>query len=871
MRKFNNTFRRLLSFLLVTVMLAAAAPAFLATEADAANIFHTQDSYEIAIVYDNSASMYGETPGYEKYWCRAKYAMEIFASMLDYSTDKLSIFPMWPVTTDGSTDAAKGQLGPIHISSEKDIAKITNMYTVEAGSTPIAPVFEASDYLKKSNATNKWIVILTDGAFNRKADRQTQIQYSADTLKDELLSVATGGVNVQYLGFGGAMPLTSSIEKNFYADTSSDTSLKDDLIDICNKIFERDEMPLDGRLNGKTLDLDLSMKKLIVFVQGSGANIESLTDSSGKTVGIVSNPGQRKYSTVSGMNYLAQYAKVDDTLAGQVVTFGSCPKGKYTLNYSGSDKVQIFYEPDVDLDVTLTDSEGTVFTEPSDAMIAGEYTVNSIIVDKKTGEDVTKHPLMKNATLKTLVKGEKDSKWKEYPNGSKINFDPETPIDLVVEGKYLEDYTITTRGNPNFSWLTGLKFPAPGAILKLNAEVTQEDSLYKLKSYESWKPIKVTLTVDGQPMTEDQLSRTKLTMKSETGVSVNYERIPGEIGFYVNVGRDEGGKYVQPAVGKHEVEIMATYTDEYGKNTSKKKDVKFEVEAFSFSMDAKVMQDDGWYVTTKHGDWKPVRVDVAIDGEPMTDSQLERVKLTMDGKKKIEYYYEIIPGESALNIYIGHNKDGKYADPDTGKYKQTVTAVYVDGSGIEASAEKNVSFELNAFSKIAIFLMWLIAIIVLILLWLAFMLQKVLPKRVDKDKGSFWCMSAGDLGDVVDFQYNRKSKYISVAGPRSVNYDEQCSASFTIKAVDNRFTPSKSRRFSVVAINSACSRVKLGSVEYIKYNGKWIKKTQLRNAENGKTIEPMDQVLSCSPRFDVIAEPNGYEEGILTCKTKTKK
>ena len=66
---------------------------------DAAVITKTEKTYDIAVVFDNSGSMYQNQA-----WCRAKYAMEIFASMLNYNNgDTLKIFPMWEVTRDGST------------------------------------------------------------------------------------------------------------------------------------------------------------------------------------------------------------------------------------------------------------------------------------------------------------------------------------------------------------------------------------------------------------------------------------------------------------------------------------------------------------------------------------------------------------------------------------------------------------------------------------------------------------------------------------------------------------------------------------------------------------------------------------------------
>ena len=53
----------------------------------------------IAIVFDNSGSMYIEK---KQDWCRATYAMEVFASMLNKG-DVLTIYPMWPIEVDGKT------------------------------------------------------------------------------------------------------------------------------------------------------------------------------------------------------------------------------------------------------------------------------------------------------------------------------------------------------------------------------------------------------------------------------------------------------------------------------------------------------------------------------------------------------------------------------------------------------------------------------------------------------------------------------------------------------------------------------------------------------------------------------------------------
>ena len=78
-----------------------------------------EKSYEIAVVFDNSGSMYDNES-----WSRAKYAMEVFAAMLNEG-DVLKIFPMHPVTTDGKTKSG-GSTSPIVVKSKSDISKISN-------------------------------------------------------------------------------------------------------------------------------------------------------------------------------------------------------------------------------------------------------------------------------------------------------------------------------------------------------------------------------------------------------------------------------------------------------------------------------------------------------------------------------------------------------------------------------------------------------------------------------------------------------------------------------------------------------------------------------------------------------------------------
>ena len=73
----KNNFLLKLSSLVLAIMITASVLS-VGTLANAATTTKAEKSYEIAVVFDNSGSMYDNQA-----WCRAKYAMEIFSSMLN--------------------------------------------------------------------------------------------------------------------------------------------------------------------------------------------------------------------------------------------------------------------------------------------------------------------------------------------------------------------------------------------------------------------------------------------------------------------------------------------------------------------------------------------------------------------------------------------------------------------------------------------------------------------------------------------------------------------------------------------------------------------------------------------------------------------
>ena len=740
MKKFKKGFYRI-SSLLLTLLMVVNVFAIMPLTANAAK--KTEKSYEIAIVFDNSGSMY-ENQG--KSWCRAKYAMEIFASMLNYDNgDKLWIYPMWEVTNGKPQNGDIGSYKAIPITKKEDIDKITNLYTTRPYGTPLAPVYEAHEYMKTSKATEKWILVLTDGEFNSEQRDGGSSVIDAAALKNKLISVATDGIKVQYLGFGQASALTSDESKNFYAKKSTDTSLKDDLIEICNSIFQRAALPAN-RLSGNTLNIeDLSMSNLIVFAQGTNAKISSMTNPSGKDVKITLDSGQRKFSTIKAATY--EDAGIDNTLAGQVVSFDESEAGKYTLNYSGADKVEIFYEPNVKLKVEFKDASDKVVDGSKGEIEAGEYTVTSTIIDGVTEKDVTNNELLGKVNIKTYVKTSKDKQYKAYENNAKINLTPDSGTDVYVEATYLKDFTLSSRDNEELDWLSGLK------------------------------------------------------------------------------------------VGAQTLKFVAKAT---------------------------VQQDGSWYKISDHENWKPIRVDFTIKGKPLTAEQMAKLTFPVDGKGNngLSYRYEKLPNESACIIYVGQDKNGKYVEPETGTYILKDQASYVDEYGTTHTAETSAMFDVQTYDKFWRWLFWILIILALIILWLFFMTRKVLPKNIVLDSGEV-SIGVGKKLDkkFVKLNYNRKGGSLSIGTTNAVPADKKCSATFDLKAVDNRFVKSKDRKISIVGINSNCKSVEINGTEYLKHKrGVWVKDVDL-DADSPK---PFNKDVR-NPSFTL------NKGATLNCKVKNSK
>ena len=387
----------------------------------------TKSSRGIAIVFDNSGSMYDAG---DQAWCRATYAMEVFASMLN-SGDTLQIYPMHPITVG---DKEFTMQNPLQITDAAQASTIREILTKDAGGTPIESIDCAVQGLQKLQTDKKYLVVLTDGGtFSKNGNGLTKKRTKTE-LDKRIQAYASKTMTVMYLGIGSeaCVPNTKESEYFIKKQAVNTTDVLSTLTDMCNLIFGRDTLP-KNRISNKTMEFDISMKKLIVFVQGDNISDLKIKPKSGGSVGKLINSQQAKYSTKGA----ADYKSVADTsLQGMITTYEDCAAGSYNIEYVGTaTSVEVYYEPDADLEFVFTDSEGN--NVDLNSLYEGEYKVSFGMKDAKTGKLISSDLL-----------GKPHYEGSYTINGEKTNFthdgqSGEVPIVLKMNDTFEADLTVT--------------------------------------------------------------------------------------------------------------------------------------------------------------------------------------------------------------------------------------------------------------------------------------------------------------------------------------------------------------------------------------------------------------------------------------------
>lgn len=576
--KQKTTMNRIASLSLAFALLCSVIMVAFSPKSQAAGnvTVKTISTHDIAIVFDNSGSMYQNES-----WCQALYAMEVFASMIDYDHDKLGIYPMGEIKIGKSGAPIQERYD---ISSKDDVKNIEHIYSETTSETILKPAYTATEYLKKSDLNEKWLIVLTDGEFFFDKDTETEKKEKKDAgwLNDKLLSFAGDtGINVQYLGFAEASRLNSNESQNFFAtNASTGDELTGELVKICNKIFKRN---IIQDVAGGKFSIDVSMNSIIAFVQGKGAKINSLTNGGGDALQPALDLKLKAGTEGTGV---AKYPAPVANVSGQVHSFFKCPADSYNLDYTG-DNVQIFYEPSVLIKTILTDADGNdVDITSGGEILPGEYTIQYYLADSVTGENVNDSKLLAPVELTgSIVNGGQE---KPIASGDKIELTTDPDTAIKVHGTFLEDYSISNDLEEDGKGM-GINIGPPPVNekdLKVKVSVKNMDfghKWYKYSKHEDWEPIRVDVTYKKEKVSDDVLAKgVKISMEpADKNNPFRVEQIPGESAFNVYIGQDENGEYVKPDSGKYTVKAEANIPDEYGRPLSADDEDKYEVHGYS--------------------------------------------------------------------------------------------------------------------------------------------------------------------------------------------------------------------------------------------------------------------------------------------------
>ena len=547
--------KKSISIILMTVMVLATALSYVSPVAASTK---AEESRAIAIVFDNSGSMYDKG---DKAWCRATYAMEVFASMLN-AGDTLMIYPMHPITVGGKQYTMNK---PLSITDAAQASVLREIHTKDAAGTPIESIDCAVQGLKKVSADKKCMIVLTDGGTFSKNGHGLSKERTRRELDKRVQAHAGKKMTVMYLGIGSSACMPDEAESEYFSKKQAHNSedVLSTLTVMCNQIFGRDTLP-KKYISGNSIEFDIAMNKLIVFVQGENISDLQLASASGKDEIKFISSQQTKYSTAGAGDYKSV---PDKSLQGMMVTYADCPAGNYEISYSGTaSSVEVYYEPAADLDFIFTDAEGNEVD--LDKLYEGEYKISFGMKDATTGELIDSELL-----------GNPHYEGSYFVNGEETTFAAdgytgEVPVNLKMgdnfkanlTANYLSGYTITKDAS-DFGWPEeGVKVGAPPlGKFKVSLDVQQDYIL--LKEMDSSEEIIVNLTIKDEPLTPEEFAA--VTVQADCG-GIEHTITPNEADstYRIQLKQTAGLKE-----GNYLIKVDAQYAD-IADRTAKSDDVE---------------------------------------------------------------------------------------------------------------------------------------------------------------------------------------------------------------------------------------------------------------------------------------------------------
>lgn len=759
-------------------------------------------SRAIAIVFDNSGSMYEDNG---QAWCRATYAMEVFASMLN-AGDVLQIYPMHPIDIGGKKYTMQK---PFQITDATQASSIRDIFTDNAEGTPIESIDSAISGIKKVKADKKYTVILTDGDSFFVNDNELSTSRTKDELDKRIKDNAGKNMTIMYLGIGSSACMPNAAQSEFFVKEQAVNTedVLSTLTDMCNQIFGRDSLP-KSRISNNSIEFDISMSKLIVFVQGE--NISDLK-LSGESAGKLLGSQQTKYSTKGAGNYKSV---ADKSLQGMMVTYADCAAGTYSIDYKGkATSIEVYYEPDADLDFVFTDASGN--TVDPNALYEGEYKVSFGMKDARTGKLISSELLGEpHYEGSYFINGEEypftqDGSSGEVPVSLKMN----DTFDANLTVTYLSGYTIS-KDSSDFGWPKGGIKVASRPAGELRLEISGGDEIYSLQDLGEGAPYIAHVYYQGTQLTGKELDSVELKWDPDTSNAEITQEF-SEDHFKLWLHYKDPNAPQDTVCGECTVSIYAFYSAQGSSEAQAQCPLTYNINDDFSPLKIDLIAPETYLTIGDLQNSKEYVADLTINGSPLSAEDFAMVELKVDCGG-IEY--SLTPDQDNSRYLI------KLLPTDgigEGDYQIKVDAQYTDHIGRATNVDESVTVTL---SNIPLWLRWVIALVLLLILFIIIWIIlhiRVLPKHMHTTRrlssmsfdGDDVTQSTNFLGEIkkkgakVQAQYAGKKFGVSMdvtPGKESYLYKSQKRRSADVKV-------NSVRKFGPAKIQEAM----IGSAKYV--------------------------------------------------------
>jgi len=728
--------------LLITCVVIATPTAQAATKKEA-------PKRVIAFVFDNSGTMYIGDADSSKAWCRATYAMEALATMMNPS-DVMLIYPMNPIRIGNDTSKVYTDESPLKVTRD-NASIIEQIYTPKTADGTQDTHIEAltcarQGLIEYKDADEKWLILMTDGTEFYK-DRKPQGKSASISLLTDEFNQAVQQVNAMYLGVGkeaaGNFKVSGPCQ---YVERQAKTSAEvlSRLTELGNIIFQRDDLT-----NVKdTVDIDVSMTKLILFAQGSNVDDVKL---SGATP---TSTNKLKYTTQGSERY--PNAGVDESLQGVMLTYENLKAGAYSItNSANADSIAVYYEPNVTLQFEFTDEYGRK-VDPNN-LYEGKYIVKYGMVDGGTGELITESDLLGKPSYAGYVShnGEKlEIKGNGLTGERELDLKMGDTLDgAELTATYLDDYTLHSTAE-EMGWGDIVIQPRPAGEFIMKIDGGQEEfSLQKLKEGKSYS---IEIFYDGEKFTGDALEGVKPTW-DEASSNAKLELTFAKDHWEVKLDYKDPADPQSTKCGKCKVAFSATYTPQGSNPVDTAAELTYNIKDDFSPLKISMQASEDYIVISDLEKTKAIVVTLTMNGKKLTKEQFAKVEFSADCGG-IKHDVTPHPESSTYEIKL-HATDGI----SEGDYKIRATAKYTDEIGKTSQVDASAVVTLSAMP---LWLKWLIgigiALLIFLLIWWITHIR-VLPSQVVKKTDECYMSLGGrPVTEGADFVARRSGKQLKV-------------------------------------------------------------------------------------------------------------